>query len=519
MLNIILIVLHLIASSLLMLFILLHAGRGGGLSDMFGGAAGGGSMAGSTVVERNLDRITVATAIIFTFTTILLALRLETSDGLTLRCRMNPREPGTGAPARGASRGSLEDGPASAQLAGRRPAEGSSAAIPLLGIALVVVLAAGAALAVFGAVRSGRKTSAAGAVGGVLQVGRGRSPEPRPGRRPRPQGASWSSTSSSTPWSATPGDLQPGPGLAGSFEANAEQTVFTFQPRPRGPLRRRQPGHGLRREVHPGAHRPQGLRLAAASPSSRRSAASPPSTRAGTAPGLAGIETPDAATVVVRLDRPFSSFPSVLGHPGFGIVPKAAVDRLGAAFKQTPGRVRARSAGSTPRRAGSSLAPDSRAQPRGPGRRHRLRRLQGRRRRLRRLPGRVGRRLAGAARPGRRRRPELRAAGDEPLHRARLLRPEREEPRPGRPPLPRGHRPGHRPPADRRRGLPGVGGAGHRAGGRRGARPGRQRLRRPLPARPRPGPGAAGRRRSRPGASPRWPSTTTTTPPSRRWRR
>jgi preprotein translocase subunit SecG len=77
-LNIILIGIHLIASGLLMLFILLHAGRGGGLSDMFGGAAGGGSMAGSTVVERNLDRITVATAIIFAFTTVLLALRLKT---------------------------------------------------------------------------------------------------------------------------------------------------------------------------------------------------------------------------------------------------------------------------------------------------------------------------------------------------------------------------------------------------------------------------------------------------------
>jgi preprotein translocase subunit SecG len=78
-LNIFLIVIHLFASGLLMVFILLHAGRGGGLSDMFGGAAGGGSMAGSTVVERNLDRITVATAIIFTFTTVLLALRLKTA--------------------------------------------------------------------------------------------------------------------------------------------------------------------------------------------------------------------------------------------------------------------------------------------------------------------------------------------------------------------------------------------------------------------------------------------------------
>jgi preprotein translocase subunit SecG len=68
-------VLDVIACSLLILFVLLHAGRGGGLSDMFGGQMGG-SMAGSTVVERNLDRITVVTAIVFTFSTVLLALRV-----------------------------------------------------------------------------------------------------------------------------------------------------------------------------------------------------------------------------------------------------------------------------------------------------------------------------------------------------------------------------------------------------------------------------------------------------------
>ncbi len=77
MLNAIIIVVHLIVSGVLMVLILLHSGRGGGLSDMFGGAAGG-SMAGSTVVERNLDRITVATSIIFGFTTVLLSLRLKT---------------------------------------------------------------------------------------------------------------------------------------------------------------------------------------------------------------------------------------------------------------------------------------------------------------------------------------------------------------------------------------------------------------------------------------------------------
>jgi preprotein translocase subunit SecG len=74
-LNALIIAIHLLVSFLLILFVLLHAGRGGGLSDMFGGASGG-SMAGSTVVERNLDRITVATAVIFTFTTVLLALRV-----------------------------------------------------------------------------------------------------------------------------------------------------------------------------------------------------------------------------------------------------------------------------------------------------------------------------------------------------------------------------------------------------------------------------------------------------------
>ena len=70
------IAIHCTVSLLLILLILLHSGRGGGLSDMFGGGMGG-STAGSTVVERNLDRITVATAIVFGFTTIILSIRLD----------------------------------------------------------------------------------------------------------------------------------------------------------------------------------------------------------------------------------------------------------------------------------------------------------------------------------------------------------------------------------------------------------------------------------------------------------
>jgi preprotein translocase subunit SecG len=71
MLIISLIVIHIIASVLLILFVLLHAGKGGGLSDMFGGGAG--SLSGGTAVERNLDRITVATAVVFAATTFYLA--------------------------------------------------------------------------------------------------------------------------------------------------------------------------------------------------------------------------------------------------------------------------------------------------------------------------------------------------------------------------------------------------------------------------------------------------------------
>jgi preprotein translocase subunit SecG len=76
-LNAVVLIFHVIVSLILIVLILLHAGRGGGLSDMFGGGSLGGSMAGSTVVERNLDRITVITAVVFTFTTILLGLRVD----------------------------------------------------------------------------------------------------------------------------------------------------------------------------------------------------------------------------------------------------------------------------------------------------------------------------------------------------------------------------------------------------------------------------------------------------------
>jgi preprotein translocase subunit SecG len=70
------IVIEVLASLALILLILLHSGKGGGLSDMFGGSVGAAAQ-GSTVVERNLDRITVTVAVIFAFATITLDLRLQ----------------------------------------------------------------------------------------------------------------------------------------------------------------------------------------------------------------------------------------------------------------------------------------------------------------------------------------------------------------------------------------------------------------------------------------------------------
>jgi preprotein translocase subunit SecG len=70
------VIVHVLVSFALVLLILLHSGRGSGLSDMFGGGMGSSAM-GSTVMERNLDRITVMVAIMFTFTSTILVIRMQ----------------------------------------------------------------------------------------------------------------------------------------------------------------------------------------------------------------------------------------------------------------------------------------------------------------------------------------------------------------------------------------------------------------------------------------------------------
>ena len=75
-LTLLVIIVHVAVSFALVLLILLHSGRGSGLSDMFGGGMGA-SAAGSTVMERNLDRLTVMVAIMFAFTSTVLVIRLQ----------------------------------------------------------------------------------------------------------------------------------------------------------------------------------------------------------------------------------------------------------------------------------------------------------------------------------------------------------------------------------------------------------------------------------------------------------
>ena len=56
--------------------VLIHSGRGGGLSDMFGGGLGA-SAAGSTVMEKNLDRLTLVVVLMFAFNSVILVFLLD----------------------------------------------------------------------------------------------------------------------------------------------------------------------------------------------------------------------------------------------------------------------------------------------------------------------------------------------------------------------------------------------------------------------------------------------------------
>ena len=74
-LNLIFTIILITSSVLMIMLVLLHKGRGGGLSDMFGGGVSS-SLGGSSVAERNLDRLTVGIGVIWFATVIGMGLLL-----------------------------------------------------------------------------------------------------------------------------------------------------------------------------------------------------------------------------------------------------------------------------------------------------------------------------------------------------------------------------------------------------------------------------------------------------------
>ena len=76
MLTALIIAIEAITAVALVFLVLLHSGRGGGISDLMGGSVTTAA-SGSTAVEKNLDRLTIAVALVFTFATLALDLRLQ----------------------------------------------------------------------------------------------------------------------------------------------------------------------------------------------------------------------------------------------------------------------------------------------------------------------------------------------------------------------------------------------------------------------------------------------------------
>ncbi|NKZ01165.1 preprotein translocase subunit SecG [Nocardiopsis alborubida] len=69
-------ILVMLLSVLLVLLVLMHKGKGGGLSDMFGGGVTS-SLGGSSVVERNLDRMTIVIGVVWILAIVILGLLIN----------------------------------------------------------------------------------------------------------------------------------------------------------------------------------------------------------------------------------------------------------------------------------------------------------------------------------------------------------------------------------------------------------------------------------------------------------
>ena len=74
--KIVILVIHIVVSLGLIIAVLLHSGKGGGLSSVLGGA-GSSMFSGSYIVEKNLDRITIVLGSVFAATTLALVYLLK----------------------------------------------------------------------------------------------------------------------------------------------------------------------------------------------------------------------------------------------------------------------------------------------------------------------------------------------------------------------------------------------------------------------------------------------------------
>ena len=72
-------VLLMLSSLLMIVLVLMHKGRGGGLSDMFGGGVSSG-LGGSSVAERNLDRITLVVGLLWFACIVVLGITMKMNN-------------------------------------------------------------------------------------------------------------------------------------------------------------------------------------------------------------------------------------------------------------------------------------------------------------------------------------------------------------------------------------------------------------------------------------------------------
>jgi peptide/nickel transport system substrate-binding protein/oligopeptide transport system substrate-binding protein len=206
---------------------------------------------------------------------------------------------------------------------------------PFAGVALAAVLGLGAAMAFVLALRAGGDDgSPAVRPGGVLRVGVVglKSLDPLDAREP--VDVMVADQVFDTLVAYDPRTLEPRHGLAAAWEVNPEQTVFTFLLAEGAtfhdgtPVTAADVKFTLERIAAKDSDSPLLAQLEAVTGFGAY--------RDGSAPDLAGVETPAVKLVVVRLDRPVATFPDALGHPGFGIVPRARVTELGEGFKESP---------------------------------------------------------------------------------------------------------------------------------------------------------------------------------------